>query len=375
MQKKPQWPPRRLATLGGAVLILFSTLFGTYLGELFPLQKLDLPGGAKSTPRGNPLSIPVLGYHQIVSDARAEKGDNDYSLGVSSFEAQMEWLVANGYGSVTLDEFYAYVAEGRPPDVEKPILITFDDGWAGQYERARGVLNRLGLTAVFFIYPSVIEGHKPSGKTFMSWSQLKTLADEGHDIESHSYTHPLLNRLTYEEQTEELRASAKDVQTQMNHTMKWVAYPYGVYNLETIRAMEAAAFVGGFTVFPGENTYGANTSRLRRFLVLQKHTLQDFRGGVEQKSLPIIKFRSPPGSRLTPGQPLAFELGFTLKEGTLRLEAGNKFTEPNQKQEFKLKENTLTFLPKKQGSPYYVVHIIGQNERGEELMTSYLYFW
>jgi len=73
-----------------------------------------------------------------------------------------------------------------PASTEKVVVIMFDDGWLSQYTTALPILESYGYKASFAIYPKAIDGQY---KDYMSWTQIEALAENGHDIESHTYSH------------------------------------------------------------------------------------------------------------------------------------------------------------------------------------------
>ena len=100
---------------------------------------------------GNPVpyadltaEVPVLMYHHL---SGSETGDMIVSP--DAFREQMEALTAAGYETVSLDELYGYVVRGEDLP-EKPVVITFDDGYRSNYELAYPVLRSLGMKAVIF---------------------------------------------------------------------------------------------------------------------------------------------------------------------------------------------------------------------------------
>lgn len=93
--------------------------------------------------------IPILMYHHIADEV------NDVTVTPRTFEEQMIALVEAGYTSVSLAELYDYVmGQGSLP--EKPVLITFDDGYASNYETAYPILEQYGMKAVIFVIGSSV---------------------------------------------------------------------------------------------------------------------------------------------------------------------------------------------------------------------------
>lgn len=106
-----------------------------YFSTYFDAQQLRLEEYTKD--------VPVLMYHHISDDI------NDMTVSTESFREQMQTLRDKGYTSVTLEDMVNYVYYGGElPD--KPILITFDDGYYSNYEYAYPILDELGMNAVIF---------------------------------------------------------------------------------------------------------------------------------------------------------------------------------------------------------------------------------
>ena len=82
--------------------------------------------------------VPVLNYHQV-----EEKDGNPLTLWPDQFEAQMDYLAAEGYTTITIDEMMDALENGTPLP-EKPVIITFDDGYADNYEYAYPILKKYG---------------------------------------------------------------------------------------------------------------------------------------------------------------------------------------------------------------------------------------
>ncbi|MDQ3900547.1 MAG: polysaccharide deacetylase family protein, partial [Actinomycetota bacterium] len=126
-----------------------------------------MPATPAASPRA--LRIPALEYHQVGAH-RAP-----YRVPLGAFVEQLDWLAANGYRTVTLAQTYDYLYAGGdlPP---KPVLVTFDDGTADQWE-AVGALNARAMQGVFFV---------PAQGADLSDAHLRQMVAWGHEVEAHS---------------------------------------------------------------------------------------------------------------------------------------------------------------------------------------------
>lgn len=98
------------------------------------------------------VNVPILMYHHL-----AETGDNDCVISVEGFRRQMELIKENGYHPVPLQALTAYVEQGTPLP-ERPVVITFDDGYYSNYEYAYPILQEYGFPAAIFAIGSSV-GH------------------------------------------------------------------------------------------------------------------------------------------------------------------------------------------------------------------------
>ena len=98
----------------------------------------------------HPSGIPVLMYHKIGDDK-----DNDAVIREDLFREQMKFLKDNGYNPLTMDQLYDYVVNGAAVP-EKPVVLTFDDGYADTYSIVYPIMKEYGFAATVFINPGDI---------------------------------------------------------------------------------------------------------------------------------------------------------------------------------------------------------------------------
>ena len=91
------------------------------------------------------LALPVVMYHHISTRSRTW---NDYVVSVEEFRSDMEYLKRNGWQSISVEELIAWQrGEFEMPD--KPMMITFDDGFASVTEYAEPIMKELGFKGAF----------------------------------------------------------------------------------------------------------------------------------------------------------------------------------------------------------------------------------
>lgn len=88
--------------------------------------------------------VPILMYHHLSEDVT-----NSEMVSPAQFEAQIRALSEAGYTGVSFDELQAYVLQGEPLP-EKPVVITFDDGYRSNYTLAYPILQKYNMKAAIF---------------------------------------------------------------------------------------------------------------------------------------------------------------------------------------------------------------------------------
>ncbi len=182
------------------------------------------------------IHIPVLMYHQIAPTA------DRYVTPLWRFEQEMDWVKAQGYHTVNLQQLYDYMFNGGSLP-SNPIVVSFDDSTAGQWDAA-AALDARGMKGVFFVV---------TGNSQLSPDQLRSLAQRGHDVESHSVTHPYLSQQSDASLSYQLNQSRATLESILGQPVNFIAYPYGDYSNRVIDATATAGYEGGIAAWGGQD--------------------------------------------------------------------------------------------------------------------------
>jgi peptidoglycan/xylan/chitin deacetylase (PgdA/CDA1 family) len=136
------------------------------------------------------VRVPILYYHRIIAPPRGfrswSKASRErflaYDVIPAAFEAQLDWLVANGYTTILPRDLAAYWDDGTPLP-ERPVMITFDDGTHDWASTVLTMLQERGMVAEFYVTMQSI----PRGG--MTWGELRRLAAAGMGIGAHGLHH------------------------------------------------------------------------------------------------------------------------------------------------------------------------------------------
>jgi peptidoglycan/xylan/chitin deacetylase (PgdA/CDA1 family) len=189
------------------------------------------------------LSIPILMYHHIGDWGESRADWAPWVVRPKEFRAQMDWLVANGFHTITFRELLAGQKAGESVPA-KSVIISFDDGWSAQEGVVRAELEPRGMHAVFFVYTAAV-GATPNNSGYISWQQLRILESAGHEVQSHTISHGRLTEMPPSQLDREMRESRATIEKEMRHPVKVIAYPFGICDERVMRAASAAGYEFG----------------------------------------------------------------------------------------------------------------------------------
>jgi peptidoglycan/xylan/chitin deacetylase (PgdA/CDA1 family) len=116
--------------------------------------------------------------------------------------------------------------------------ITFDDGHSSHYRYALPMLQSVSKKAIFFITCGW-SGTRPE---YMSWKELSELANAGHQVQSHGWSHALLTHCSLEQLTEELRRSRHELEERLGRVVDAISMPGGRVNRRVLEACEREGY-------------------------------------------------------------------------------------------------------------------------------------
>lgn len=215
-------------------------------------------------PPKNALAVPILMYHGITENPKAA---GKYTVMVSEFKSDMEYLKANGYNTIFISQLVDYVNSGTPLP-KKPVAVTFDDGNYDNLVYALPILQKLGMKATVSIV-GVYSFDSSAKRYHMNVEDIKTVAVSGvFEIGSHTWDMHYNDKnhrrgcKRMENESPEAYAGALWNDLSMNQTFltekcgvtpKLFTYPFGQISPESVKIVKALGFRAALTVKPGIN--------------------------------------------------------------------------------------------------------------------------
>ena len=219
------------------------------------------------------LRVPVLMYHEI-ADAAATASRLAVSPDV--FADQVAYLDDAGFTAVTAGAVSAVLADGAGELPERPVVLTFDDGYGDFYSQALPVLKEHGFTATLFQTTGWI-GKEGEMKRMLNWRELAEVDQAGIEIGAHTCKHPQLDQLPEKELREELSVSKSDLEDHLGQKVPGLAYPFGYSNARVRRVAREIGYEYAYSVNNFLTTAAADKFTLPRLTVQRTTTMDDFR--------------------------------------------------------------------------------------------------
>jgi len=207
------------------------------------LQKLNVEPWPSIHSQAKQSKVPVLMYHDVLAEPEVF-----FDLVPEQFEEHLKLLAEHDFTVVSLDQVVQHLRTGFPLP-EKPVLLTFDDGYAGHFDHVYPLLKKYQAPAVFSVFPGKLDGDVV-GRSTLTWEQLKTLAaDPLITIASHSVTHPPdLTQMSDQDLTYEVTESKRRLETELGIPIQYFTYPAGHYDDRVAQAVGDAGYLAALTM-------------------------------------------------------------------------------------------------------------------------------
>lgn len=268
----------------------FKTLITPFIILISVLLLTACSGGGEDGDQKTAQRIPVLTYHKIVASGVEFK--SDLLISEDTFDEQMKYLHDKGFKTLTMDEFYDWYKGGDVP--EKSVVITFDDGYYGDYYLAYPILKKYGQSATVFCIGHHIVEETPTAEWstelepnhYIGEDKIAEIREEypAFALESHSFDmhrkkkgkHPV-DIFSYDEMIEDIEKNAP-------YGFTYMAYPWGDYNETMQKALADSGYKMAFTY--GDYYYATRNDdqyAVNRIKIGGKMKMRKFKKIVNQK--------------------------------------------------------------------------------------------
>jgi peptidoglycan/xylan/chitin deacetylase (PgdA/CDA1 family) len=199
--------------------------------RLIAVAALALAAGAGAARATAPApDVPILEYHVIGYHTAGSPLEGLY-VTPEELARQVEWLAASGWRTVTLGEVASAWRSGRPLPA-RSVVLSFDDGYPGDWRYAMPILRRHGFVGVLNLQiGNLVPRH------------VRQLIAAGWEIDSHTFTHPDLRTASDAQLEREIVHSRRWLQTVFHIAVPAFCYPFGLYDARVVAAVQRAGYL------------------------------------------------------------------------------------------------------------------------------------
>lgn len=135
------------------------------------------------------IKLPILMYHGLV---KSKNRQNRFMISPETFESDLKYIKENGYTTIFVEDLINYIYNENPLP-EKPIMITFDDGYYNNYLHAFPLIKKYNCKIVLSPigrftdeYSKIVDEHEYY--SHITWNHLREMVDSGLvEIQNHTY--------------------------------------------------------------------------------------------------------------------------------------------------------------------------------------------
>lgn len=236
----------------------------------------DVVETAKEAAEG--ICVPIIMYHNILKE---NPKNVRFIITNAQLEEDLSYLKKNGYSTVFMQDLINYVKEGVPLP-EKPVVLTFDDGYYNNYLYAYPLLKSYGFKGVLSIigyYTDMYSknGEKNENYSHVTWNNIKEMtASDVFEIQNHSYNLHSLDKgrngskkkkgESKEDYKKTLSEDLQKLQDEAAENLKKApavyTYPFGSVSEDSYDIIKELGFSASLSCESGINIVNRNTECL-----------------------------------------------------------------------------------------------------------------
>jgi peptidoglycan/xylan/chitin deacetylase (PgdA/CDA1 family) len=201
----------------------------------------------------------------------------DLSMPPERFEEHLGYLRDQGYTTISLHDLALALQIGHPLP-EKPLVLTFDDGYVDNYLNAYPLLLRYGFAGTLFLITGYIDQELAE---YVTWDQVVEMDAQGMEMGAHGHTHVDLRGRSLDYLVWQVLGSKEAIEARTVNPVRFFCYPSGRYDDLVIRVLHSAHYWGAVTVNEGAEHHSDGMFALERIRVHGHYDVSDLACAIE----------------------------------------------------------------------------------------------
>lgn len=239
------------------------TILCVILVVIFSISGLFISHSISKAAEETYIQLPIIMYHHI---SKKSSLLNQFTISDTQFEQDLMYLKEHGFTTVSMADIIAY-KEHHTPLPNKPIMITFDDGFESFYQYAYPLLNKYQDKAILSITGKYVDQFTKANDhnvdySYLTWQEVAELNHSSLvEIGNHTYDMHVSNYLRHgckknnsenpETYKKLLRADLQTLQTEMKEHTNFeptiFTYPFGFTCSEATEVVKSMGFKAALT--------------------------------------------------------------------------------------------------------------------------------
>ncbi len=237
--------------------------------------------------------IPILMYHSISQQAAPKF--KRFAVASALFSEHMAYLHQHAYTPVTVTQLVQALSKVNVELPEKPVVITFDDGFSDFYTEALPVLKQYNFVATLYIVTAFInetsrwlQKEGEAMRPMLTWEQIASISAAGIECGGHTHTHPELDTLPLSSAQEEIVQCKHLLELHLGHEVLSFAYPFGYHTTGIKQLVRDAGYTSACAVKYEMSSESTDPFALTRLIVSADMSVNELAHALIQGTSPVM---------------------------------------------------------------------------------------
>ncbi|MFD6419611.1 polysaccharide deacetylase family protein [Streptomyces sp. NPDC060194] len=239
----------------------------------------------------------MLLYHAVMDDPPTWIAE--FTVSPAGFGEHLRVIADSGRTPLTVGALVRCLT-GQDPLPERPVVITFDDGFADLPGPTARALAARGLPATAYLTTGALAPERGNVRCLlppapmMDLRQAAELEEQGVEVGAHTVSHAQLDTLSPRALRYELGCAKDVLEQRLGHEVAHLAYPHGYNSPAVRRAARAAGYDSAAAVRHAISSADDDAYRIARLILRHGHTAADLAAWMRGAGAPRAPFRDAP---------------------------------------------------------------------------------